>query len=93
LGYSTQKKGYKCYDPINCKIYISRDITFQKNESYFKKKENEILEPPNIFIYPHHDYLRENETINTNECEHEIEEIPQPQGEESKIQEEISENP
>jgi hypothetical protein len=27
LGYSTQKR-YKCYEPINHKIYISRDVTF-----------------------------------------------------------------
>jgi hypothetical protein len=40
-----------------------------------------------------HDYLGENETIITNESEHEIEETPQPQGEKSEIQEEISENP
>jgi hypothetical protein len=37
--------------------------------------------------------LRENETIITNEGEHEIEETPQPQGEERQIQEKISKNP
>jgi hypothetical protein len=92
LRYSTQKKEYKCYDPINYKIYTSRDVTFQENESYFKEKEKKI-EPPNTFIYPHHDYLRENEIIITNEGEHEFEETPQLQEEENKIQEGISENP
>jgi hypothetical protein len=33
LGYSS-KKSYKCYNPVNTKIYISRDIIFQENESY-----------------------------------------------------------
>jgi hypothetical protein len=28
LGYSSQKKGYKCYDPINKKLYILRHVTF-----------------------------------------------------------------
>jgi hypothetical protein len=35
LGYSSQKS-YKCYDSINKKIYISRDVTFEENEPYFK---------------------------------------------------------
>jgi hypothetical protein len=28
LGYSSQKKGHKCYDPIQNKFYISRHVTF-----------------------------------------------------------------
>ncbi len=42
LGYSSQKKGYKCYDPIKQKLYISRDITFFENVPFYKEnKENE----------------------------------------------------
>jgi hypothetical protein len=42
LGYSTQKKGYKCYDPKENKLYISRHVTFFENESFFKNiKENQ----------------------------------------------------
>jgi hypothetical protein len=37
LGYSSQKKGYNYYDPINKKIYTSRNVIFQENEPYFKK--------------------------------------------------------
>ena len=43
LGYSNTKKGYKCYDPINKKLFISRDVIFNENESYFSKEE--ISEP------------------------------------------------
>jgi hypothetical protein len=39
LGYSSQSKGYKCYDPINKKLYISRDVIFVENESFYKEKE------------------------------------------------------
>jgi Integrase core domain/GAG-pre-integrase domain len=45
LGYSSYSKGYKCYDPIHKKSYISRDIIFVENESFFKEKnkiENQI---------------------------------------------------
>ena len=42
MGYSSQKKGYKCYDPINHKYYISRDVTFLENEPYYKDVDNKI---------------------------------------------------
>jgi hypothetical protein len=92
LGYST-KKGYKCYDPINKKYYISRDITFQENETYFKEIEKEISaqEPPNISIFSPINDSRDNEITITNEGEHEIGDISQIQeveNEQSQAQEE-----
>jgi hypothetical protein len=41
LGYSSQKKRYKCYDPKNKRLYISRDVTFLENEPYYKEKIHE----------------------------------------------------
>jgi hypothetical protein len=42
LGYSSTSKGYKCYDAINKKSYISRCIIFIESEPYFKKEIRNI---------------------------------------------------
>ena len=35
LGYGVQKKGYRCYDPIAKRTYITVDVTFLESENYF----------------------------------------------------------
>jgi hypothetical protein len=62
LGYSSEKKGYKCYDPKNHKIYFSRDILFSENEPYYQSNDQESSQInsyclptillPNAFICP-----------------------------------------
>ena len=37
LGYSSIKKGYKCYNPLARKFYISVDVTFIENKIFFPK--------------------------------------------------------
>ena len=37
VGYSPNQKGYKCYFPATKKFFISMDITFIENQSYYPK--------------------------------------------------------
>jgi hypothetical protein len=56
LGYSSEKKCYKCYDPTNHKLYISRDVSFLESKPYYKPNIPETnqptMSPPNIFMFP-----------------------------------------
>ncbi|RVW31459.1 Retrovirus-related Pol polyprotein from transposon TNT 1-94 [Vitis vinifera] len=37
FGYSSTQKGYKCYNPLAIKFYISADVTFTENKLFFPK--------------------------------------------------------
>jgi hypothetical protein len=86
LGYSTQKKGYKCYDPKENKLYISRHVTFFENEPFFKKIEENQGEQVNSsdFVLPcttneeRREILVEKITNVTGEREQENEEAEEP---------------
>jgi len=39
IGYSTTQKRYKCYDPINQRLYVSRDVKFFEERGYYEKKD------------------------------------------------------
>lgn len=48
LGYSSTQKGYKCYHPPSKRFYVSVDVTFHEQESYFTipylQGENSVME-------------------------------------------------
>jgi hypothetical protein len=51
LGYSTTQKGYKCYDSLLKKLYVSRDVRFIEGTPYFTAgKQGEVLS--NFFPLP-----------------------------------------
>ena len=37
VGYSSTQKGYKCWDPIGKKLFVSMDVTFREFEPYYTK--------------------------------------------------------
>ncbi|RVX05233.1 Retrovirus-related Pol polyprotein from transposon TNT 1-94 [Vitis vinifera] len=53
LGYYSTKKGYKCYDPISQKLYVSLDVTFFEHTPYYSLQGESMSEtrPPLTFDY------------------------------------------
>ncbi|KAI5408632.1 hypothetical protein KIW84_054465 [Lathyrus oleraceus] len=41
LGYASNKRGYKCYHPPSRKFFVSKDVTFHENVSYFTRSQSQ----------------------------------------------------
>ncbi|XP_070660481.1 uncharacterized protein [Malus domestica] len=53
MGYSSTKKGYKYYNPLNGKIGVSRDVRFDENALFFHKNSSEEPQGENLLdIFP-----------------------------------------
>ncbi|KAG7556913.1 Integrase catalytic core [Arabidopsis suecica] len=51
IGYSTTQKGYKCFDPVNNRYHVSRDVKFMEDKAYFGEKSWEsVKDLPNSTI-------------------------------------------
>ena len=58
LGYSTTQKGYKCFHPPSRRFYVSRDVTFNEQESYFKQpllQGENVIEGDEPLMLPNND--------------------------------------
>jgi hypothetical protein len=40
VGYASTQKGYKCWDPIGRRLFVSMDVTFREEDPYYTKKVN-----------------------------------------------------
>ncbi|GJV95272.1 retrovirus-related pol polyprotein from transposon RE2 [Tanacetum coccineum] len=76
LGYSQTKKGYTCYDVVDGKLYVSRDVRFLERSPYFEnssKREimTELFPLPNVeFSSPHsHNATQEHDHSSQNSIE------------------------
>jgi hypothetical protein len=50
VGYSSGKKGYKCYDPIKKRMFESLDVTFRETKPYFVLSNAQSNGPPVTFL-------------------------------------------
>ncbi|KAK2456756.1 myosin-16 [Trifolium repens] len=41
LGYAPNKRGCKCYHPPSRKFFVSKDVTFHENVSYFTRPQSQ----------------------------------------------------
>ena len=40
MGYASTQKGYKCWDPIGRRLFVSMDVTFHEEEPYYIRKDD-----------------------------------------------------
>ena len=48
IGYELGTKGYKCFDPVNFKVTISRDVIFEEGEKWTWSTQ---VEGTNLFTF------------------------------------------
>jgi hypothetical protein len=49
VGYSSGKKGYKCYNPVKKMMFESLDVTFRETKPYFVPSNAQSNASPMIF--------------------------------------------
>jgi hypothetical protein len=55
IGYYITQKGYKCYHPPSKRFLVSKDVTFNENQSFFNKtylqEDNTDIEDKNTNVF------------------------------------------
>ena len=86
VGYSINQRGYKCFDPVFRKMFVSMDVTFFEGQSYYNdshlqgenNSEDVFLNDSDLIFESVHDdvlskqslSLKENEGENTKNTKH-----------------------
>jgi len=47
LGYDSHMEGYRCYDPLTRKLYVTMDVTFLETEYFFNEPSLSVLQGEN----------------------------------------------
>ena len=47
LGYGSHTKGYRCYDPLSRKLYVTMNVTFLETEYFFSEPSPSVLQREN----------------------------------------------
>lgn len=57
VGYTSTQKGYKCYDPVSRKMFVTMDVTFFESKSFFEihncfkdPEYLDVFQPDNNYI-------------------------------------------
>lgn len=67
VGYGLTQKGYKCYDPLSKRFFVSMDVTFHELEFFYKKTFSEsMLERENSAEVFNHEDLEAFVPVNSN---------------------------
>jgi len=47
LGYGSHTKGYRCYNPLTRKLYVTMDVTFLETKYFFNEPSLSVLQGEN----------------------------------------------
>jgi hypothetical protein len=50
LGYSAKHKGYRCWDPVACRMRTSRDVVFDESRPFYPRPTTDV--PPTSLVDP-----------------------------------------
>ena len=57
LRYSAEHKGYRCWDPVGCRIRISQEVTFDESCPFYRRPSTDashasVIEPLSFLLFP-----------------------------------------